>query len=68
MKRIEKKTKIFTAEIACLKASNFLKSEPVDGMNWFTSKLYCSISLFEKLKFSQTDSNYEMNCSTPKHE
>ena len=61
-----KKTKIFTAEIACLKASNFSQTEPVDGMNWFNSKLYYSIGLLEKLKFSQTDSNDELNWSTPK--
>ena len=44
----------------------FSQTAPVDGMNWFNSKLFYSIGLLEKLKFSQTDSNDEMNWSTPK--
>ena len=48
MKQIEKKTKIFTAEIACLKASNFSQTEPVDEINWLTSKLQSSNTLLTK--------------------
>ena len=37
-------------------------------MNWWTSNLRSSNSLLEKLKFSQTDSNYKKNWYTSKIE
>ena len=55
------KLKIFTAELACSKTSIFSQTDPVDEMNWLTSKLHSSISLLLKLSFLQIDSNYEMN-------
>ena len=54
MKQQEKKMKISTADLACLKASTISQTDSVDEMNWFTSKLYCSISLLENSFFSQT--------------
>ena len=63
---LKNKKKFFTAEAACLKASTFSQTEPVDGMNWFTSKLQSSNSLLEVSKFLQTDPVYELNWNSSK--
>ena len=52
MKQIEKKT--------------FSQTDPVDGMNWFNSKLQSSISLLAISKFLQTDPVYELNRKSSK--
>ena len=59
--KLKNKMKVFTAEIACLKASTFWQTDPVYERNWLTSKLQRSNSLLEISKLAQTDPVYELN-------